>query len=237
MPGTLALAPTTGSTLMSAIFFGSISTLADTSELQRQAFNDAFADAGLPWSWERGDYRAMLGQSGGRDRVAQFAEARGEDVDADAVHRAKSEHFRAALAASPPPPRPGVAGLLADAQAAGITLALVTTTSPENVAALLDAMGPDVSAGAFDLVVDANQVAEPKPDAASYLFALGKLGVPASDCVAVEDNPDGARAAISAGVSCVAFPNENTAGLEFPPTSRRVESLRLDELRGIADEG
>ena len=36
---------------MSAILFGSISTIADTSELQRQAFNQAFKAHGLDWDW------------------------------------------------------------------------------------------------------------------------------------------------------------------------------------------
>ena len=38
---------------MSAILFGSISTLADTSELQRRAFNEAFEAHGLDWNWSR----------------------------------------------------------------------------------------------------------------------------------------------------------------------------------------
>ena len=40
---------------MPAILFGSISTVADTSELQREAFNQAFAEHGLDWRWDRDD--------------------------------------------------------------------------------------------------------------------------------------------------------------------------------------
>lgn len=50
---------------MSAVLFGSISTIADTSELQRQAFNQAFRIHGLDWDWNREDYRGMLAASGG----------------------------------------------------------------------------------------------------------------------------------------------------------------------------
>tara|TARA_B110000503_G_scaffold47893_1_gene77939 strand:+ start:1294 stop:1407 length:114 start_codon:yes stop_codon:yes gene_type:complete len=32
-----------------AVFFGSIGTLVETSDLQRRAFNQAFAEAGLDW--------------------------------------------------------------------------------------------------------------------------------------------------------------------------------------------
>ena len=76
----------TGRPLMSAVLFGSISTIADTSELQRRAFNEAFASHGLDWEWSRDDYVSMLGSNGGAQRVADFASGRGEDVDAKAVH-------------------------------------------------------------------------------------------------------------------------------------------------------
>ena len=49
---------------MSAILFGSISTLVDTSELQRRAFNESFEAYGLDWQWSQVDYAAMLGSNG-----------------------------------------------------------------------------------------------------------------------------------------------------------------------------
>ena len=45
---------------MPALLLGSISTVADTSELQRQAFNQAFEEHGLDWQWDQDQYRAML---------------------------------------------------------------------------------------------------------------------------------------------------------------------------------
>jgi hypothetical protein len=54
---------------MSAVLFGSISTLADTSELQRRAFNEAFVASGLDWNWSRDDYTAMLDSNGGAERI------------------------------------------------------------------------------------------------------------------------------------------------------------------------
>ena len=85
---------------MSAILFGSISTLADTSELQRQAFNDAFEAYGLDWEWSRDDYASMLGSNGGAQRIEDYAASRGVDVDAAAVHAKKSEIFQELLGSS-----------------------------------------------------------------------------------------------------------------------------------------
>ena len=217
---------------MPAILFGSISTVADTSELQRAAFNRAFRAHGLAWQWDRDDYRATLDTSGGQARIAEHAASRGETVDAKAVHETKSKIFQESLATSDLSPRPGVVDTIRGAKGDGVTVGLVTTTARENVAALIEALAPDVSLDDFDVVVDVTSVDEPKPDPAAYAFALDRLGEQAGDCVAIEDNVDGVRAATAAGVVCVAFPNENTAGHDFP-TSHHVERLDLDHLRQL----
>ena len=215
---------------MPAILFGSISTVADTSELQRQAFNQAFEAHGLGWRWDRDDYLAMLGTSGGRDRIAEYASAQGQTVDADAVHETKSDLFRKSLAGSGVEPRAGVVETIRDAKQRGLKVGLVTTTSAANVSALIDALTPAVSAGDFDVVVDVSSVEKPKPDKAAYEFAVASLGEQTSACVAVEDNLDGVRAAAAAGVTCVAFPNENTAGADFSLADRRVDHVDIDHL-------
>lgn len=212
---------------MTALLIGSISTLADTSELQRSAFNAAFAEHGLDWRWDRERYREMLDTAGGRDRIAAHASSVGADVDADAVHRTKSERFQEALANSDVEPRPGVVEAIAARRTAGDPVALVTTTSRANVDALLQALSGHLSPTDFDLVVTADDVDEPKPEPAAYRFALDRLGVAADHAVAVEDNVDGARAAAAAGVRCVAFPNENTAGHDFSAVADHVVD-RLD---------
>ena len=43
-----------------AILFGSIGTLIETSELQRNAFNQAFSENGLDWDWNPAQYQDLL---------------------------------------------------------------------------------------------------------------------------------------------------------------------------------
>lgn len=218
---------------MPTILFGSISSVADTSELQRDAFNRAFAEHGLSWRWDRDDYRATLGSNGGEARIAAYAAERGEEVDAAAVHATKSRLFQESLADSGVTPRPGVAETVAAAHADGARVGLVTTTSPENVSALLEALAPSLPEGSFDLVVDVTDVDEPKPDPAAYTLALDKLGVDAGDVVAVEDNPGGVSAADGAGVVVVAFPNENTEGLDFTAAVEEIDRVDYDYLKTL----
>src|SRR5690242_15412130 len=166
----------------------------------------------------------MLATSGGSARVAEYGKTRGQAVDAQAVHATKSALFQKSLAGAATP-RPGVVETIRQAKAAGVKLGLVTTTAPENVAALLDALGPDIGRDDFDVVVDSGQVEQPKPDGAAYAYALRQLGEDAAHAVAVEDNVDGVRAAVAADVTCVAFPNANTAGHDFPGAARVVDRL------------
>ncbi|GAB2929672.1 HAD family hydrolase [Rhodococcus aerolatus] len=219
---------------MSAILFGSISTLSDTSEMQRSAFNAAFAEAGLDWRWEQDEYRSLLTGNGGARRIADEAERTGDTVDADAVHAAKSAKFQAAASSTELAARDGVAETIRAARDGGLKVGLVTTTSPENISSLLAGLGSAVRVEDFDVVVDATKVGTSKPDPASYTYALEQLGEDAAHCVAIEDNVGGVEAARAAGLACVAFPNENTAGHDFSRATAVVERLDPAQLRELA---
>lgn len=219
---------------MPAVLFGSIGTIADTSELQRVAFNDAFAEHGLDWNWSQEEYRELLQGSGGAKRIADYAQARGEAVDADAVHATKSRRFQDKLRTERPTLRPGVAETVAQARQDGYKLALVTSTSAENIAALTEAVRSEVDLDSFDLIVDTSRVQESKPSPDVFRYALQHLDEQAGACVAVEDNVGGVQAAVAAGLTCVAFPGENNAGHDFDGAAERVESLTFAELQTLA---
>lgn len=218
---------------MSAILFGSISTVADTSEMQRQAFNQAFAAHGLDWQWDRDDYREMLTTSGGQSRIAEYAQARGQSVDATAVHATKSKLFQDNLATAEISPREGVVDTIKEARSHGWKVGFVTTTSADNISALLDALSPVVQSTDFDVIVDSSDVDQPKPDQAAYDFALRQLNEDAGACVAIEDNAGGVEAARAAGLACVAFPNQNTAALDLGPADLRVDRLNVEQLQKL----
>ena len=71
-----------------AIIFDVDGTLAETEEGHRAAFNIAFQEAGLPWSWDQDLYRELLAVTGGKERIRYFIEDFGaegapdENIDA-----------------------------------------------------------------------------------------------------------------------------------------------------------
>ena len=212
---------------MQALIFGSIGTLAETSDLQRAAFNDAFAALGLKWHWDSATYGALLHRAGGRDRIARYAQGRGESVDIAAIHALKSQIFQQSLTQGVPL-RPGVAETLALAKARSWRLALATSTSAANVDAILAATG--LSRAHFHVVLDASQGLPPKPAPDVFHAALTKMELARKNALAIEDNPDGFRAARAAGLVCVAFPGRLHENADFDGASARQTTLDLSQI-------
>ncbi|MCY7369460.1 MAG: HAD hydrolase-like protein, partial [Polaromonas sp.] len=58
--------------LLQALIFDVDGTLADTEQAHLQAFNEAFAQEGLPWHWDRALYTQLLNVSGGKERITHY---------------------------------------------------------------------------------------------------------------------------------------------------------------------
>jgi HAD superfamily hydrolase (TIGR01509 family) len=194
-------------------------TLAETEELHRQAFNDMFAAESLPWHWNASEYRKLLDVAGGKERIAHFLSSKPAQADRVAgriseLHAAKTSRYTALVAAGATL-RPGVARLIREAKAAGVRLAIATTTSLPNVEALLGAsLGPDGMA-LFDVVGAGDVVPAKKPAPDIYNYVLERLALPASGCVAFEDSTNGVRSARGAGLATIVTPGIYTEGDDF----------------------
>jgi HAD superfamily hydrolase (TIGR01509 family) len=216
---------------MPAIIFGSIGTVADTSELQRRAFNQAFQAHGLDWHWNREEYLIMLEKSGGQNRITDYADSIGQIVDAKEIHLSKSNFFQRSLIESQLQPRPGVVETIQSAKSQGLKIALATTTSQQNISVLMAALHPIVQVTDFDFISNASSVDLPKPDKAVYTFSLERLSEKSDNCIAIEDNLGGVESAVAAGLECIAFPNENTAHHDFKKANHLVDRLDFEELQ------
>jgi HAD superfamily hydrolase (TIGR01509 family) len=187
-------------------------TLAETErDGHRVAFNMAFEDCGLPWRWDEARYGRLLRITGGRERLMHDMQDRADaprvpserDALARDVHRRKNRHYEELVQGGRIALRPGVIELVDECRSAGVRLAIATTTSRSNVAALLGVhLGPDWSA-TFEVVVCGEDVRHKKPDPEAFVLAMSRLGVGAVGAVAVEDSPGGVAAARGAGCPVV----------------------------------
>ena len=204
---------------LQALIFDVDGTLADTErDGHRIAFNKAFAGAGLVWTWDETLYGELLEVTGGKERIRFFCERQAPEFLRQAgveerirdLHAAKTRHY-ATLCARGIPLRPGVASLLREAHAGGLRLGIATTTTPENVSALL---APDLLA-LFDSVGAGDIVPSKKPAPDIYLWVLDKLGLPPSACLALEDSANGLKASRAAGLATVITPTGYTRDHDF----------------------
>ena len=120
------------------------------------------------------------------------------------------------------PLRPGVADLALAAHAAGLRVAVASSSSRDWVKGHLDRLG---IAELFDCFRARDDVEHVKPEPDLYLASLDCLGVAAAEAVAIEDSPNGVTAAKSAGLRCVVVPNSITAGLDLSQADLRLSSL------------
>jgi HAD superfamily hydrolase (TIGR01509 family) len=209
---------------LKALIFDVDGTLADNErDGHRVAFNRAFAEAGLGWDWDVPTYDIMLGVFGGKERIHYFikryrpvfAAPAGLDAFVRDLHRRKTEHYVNLLKSGAIPLRPGVARLLREAHAAGLKLAVASTTTPENVTALLTATLGEQSVAWFEVIAAGDVVPHKKPAPDIFRYALDRLGLAAAECLAIEDSESGLAAAKGAGLATVITVNAATRQHDF----------------------
>ncbi len=232
---------------LKAVIFGAIGSVAETSDMQRQAFNAAFKQAGLDWKWSAIAYKDLLKTNGGQARIRAFRDADPSRADVDdkmirKLHAAKEAAFVDLLGKGKLSPRPGVQELMEACLAADVKIAWCTSTSVENVKAIKQALGKQLPFKEMASTVTADRIAAVKPAPDAYLQCLEDLGLTASDVVAIEDTPVSVAAAKAAGIVTVATPGETTSGQDFAAADLVVTSLSsvtlesLDELVTSARE-
>ena len=149
--------------------------------------------------------------AGGRERLLHDMDGRaGVPADATArerlartLHATKNRHYATLVAAGAVQLRPGVRELIDDCAAAGVALAIATTTSRVNVDVLLASqLGPS-RRRRFAVVLCAEDASAKKPDPQVYLAALRQLDCRADEVLAIEDSPAGAAACRAADVPVV----------------------------------
>jgi HAD superfamily hydrolase (TIGR01509 family) len=205
---------------LDAILFDFDGTIAETERLgHRVAYNAAFAQLGLDFTWDTALYGELLAVGGGKERIAHYLDryrnggrAYGDRAELiAAVHERKQQIFTAL--ASSIALRPGIRRIVREARAAGLRLAIVTTAAPAGVDAVLD-RAPELR-DAFDLIAAGDIVPRKKPAPDIYAHVLAALGAQAGRCVAIEDAAIGVRAARAAGISTLVTVSEYTRGEDF----------------------
>lgn len=219
---------------LEALLFDVDGTLADTEkDGHRVAFNLAFADAGLDWHWDEALYGELLAVTGGKERIKYYLERFNTDFEKPEafddfvkdLHAAKTAHYTRLLGEGRIPLRPGVERLINEAREAGLRLAIATTTTPENVTALLEnTLGPE-SIEWFEVIAAGDIVPAKKPAPDIYLWAMEQMQLAPEQCLAFEDSENGIRSARGAKLPTLVTINDYTRDHDFSEAALVLDHL------------
>ena len=135
-----------------ALLFGSIGTLIESSDIQRNSFNEAFKEAGLDWYWDEQDYKILLKKSGGTKRVEDFAEKNNVNVNASKIRNRKTEIFSSFIMKNKQKLRKSVNEIINFTKKNNFKLALSTSTTINNVEAVFKSLSNQISKEDFHFI-------------------------------------------------------------------------------------
>ena len=202
-----------------AIIWDMDGVIVDSASFHFAAWQEVFSRRGAKFTREdftrlfgsRNDFiiRSVLGQNISQEDIATIAAEKEQEFRS----RIKGEITLL----------PGVSRLL-NILKGKLKMALATSAPPENIDLILGELNLKEY---FDCVVSGHEVAESKPSPELYSLAAQRLGADPQNCIVIEDSPLGIKAALAAGMKCLAVSHSH------PEQDLAEASAVVNTLEGI----
>jgi len=210
---------------MKSIFFGSIGVLAESSEIQRRAFNEAFKEFGLDWYWNVANYIKLLQKPGGLNRIAEYSNYNLNQNDIKKIHDLKVKHFKF-LSKNNLKPRKGVLEVIDYGLKNHIKIGFITTTNKSTLDLITDNLSEYIDFSKFDLITSDEDVLNRKPHPDIYNYALEELNLDRLNSIAIENTIESCNSAIKADLRTLFYPGEYT-------TKKKKDKITYDIFKSI----
>ena len=187
--------------MVKAVIFDMDGLLLDTEKLLVKFWQEAAREAGFPMTREI----ALNIRSMHRSFAIPYLKSElGEDFDYLKIRARRMELMTEHFEKNGLELKKGAKTLLTYLNENKIPTAVATATDYERAEKYLKETG---IFGYFDKIICATmvKVGKPKPDI--YIYAASELGLEPSDCVALEDSPNGVMSAASAGCKTIMVPD------------------------------
>lgn len=205
---------------MEAFIFDMDGVIIDSEPLHSRVKMETFAHFGLPF--DEGD----LAQYMGRTSVDIFSDVLKKehrtDVSVQEIVNYKHAHYLELAVGGALEAIPGSLELIARLRAAGVPLALATSSWRRVVDAILVQF--DLTE-AFASVISGSELPKSKPDPAIYRLSAEALGVEPRKCVVLEDTAAGVAAAKGAGMYCIGFRSPHSGVQDLSRADEIVDDL------------
>lgn len=152
------------------------------------------------------------------------------DILLEDLVRYKHEHYLEVLESGIIEPVAGSVELIQSLKAAGLPLALATSSWPKVMRTVLAQFG---ISDCFQSVISGGELPASKPDPAIYRLSAKNLGVAPDRCMVLEDTENGIKAAKGAGMYCIAYRNPNSGQQNLAQADLVVDSIADISLKNI----
>ena len=205
--------------MIKAVVFDFDGTILDTETPVFRSFERIYREYGQELTLDV--WSACVGTDDSKFDPRTYLESLlGRKVDWDVIENLRRTYYREMMQGKDV--QPGIRERLAEARALGISVGLASSSPRSWVEGYLRQFG---LLDYFDAIRGKDDVERVKPAPDLYLRALSDLGAAPDEAVAIEDSPNGALAAKTAGMRVVVVPNELTAGFRFGEVDLRLASL------------
>lgn len=100
------------------------------------------------------------------------------------------------------PVMPGLIDLLEELQAKKYPMAVASSSTPEMIDLILNRTNLKKY---FQVIVSAQEAGKSKPEPDVFLLTAERMGIKPTNCMVIEDSSNGIKAALAAGMTCVAY--------------------------------
>lgn len=218
--------------MLKAVLFDCDGVLVDTErDGHRVAFIQAFQQKGYDFEWDTDLYGELLKIAGGKERMKHFFSQRGypaDVTDPDAfikeMHLTKTDAFMNIIDTGQLPLRPGIARIVDEIIAAGLRVAVCSTSNVKAVTLVVERMLGEERKQHFNIYAG-DMVEKKKPAPDIYNMAKEDMGLLPEECIVIEDSRNGLLAAKAAGMKCVVTISSYTHNEDFTEADRVVSEL------------
>ncbi|MCC3158932.1 HAD family hydrolase [Hymenobacter sp. 15J16-1T3B] len=206
--------------MIRTVIFDMDGVLVDTEPLHHDAFFRHFAELNLPISDT--EYATFLGGST-RNIYQRLKQEYSLAADVETLMQRKRELFNAAFDEDTALDLlPGARALIEDLHRAGVPLQLASSASKDTINRVFRRFGLYPY---FDNLVSGEDFPQSKPNPAIFLHAAQLAGVPAHECVVIEDSANGVTAAKAAGMYCIGYRSAHSGGQDLHHADEVVAEL------------
>lgn len=180
--------------------------ITDTAELHYLAWRELADELGVPFDESRNEALKGIDRMGSLRTILEGSRLSFGEDELIALAERKNDRYKQMLEGlGPSDALPGVSGLLAELDDAGIPFALASAS--RNAPTVLSRLGLD---GRFAAVVDPASAFRGKPEPEIFERGAAALGLLTDECVGVEDATAGIEAILGAGMAAVGVGDHST---------------------------